>query len=91
MNANFENPNKNFETYLKNTPTKDGRYGEYGGAYLPPDLIPAFEEIICGLRRMLSASSSALSAVIVRAFTSLTVPQMSIASSTFPSTLVTGE
>ncbi len=46
MNANFENPNKNFETYLKNTPTKDGRYGEYGGAYLPPDLIPAFEEII---------------------------------------------
>ena len=46
MNANFENPNKNFETYLKNTPTKDGRYGDYGGAYLPPDLIPAFEEII---------------------------------------------
>jgi len=46
MNANYENPNKNFETYLKNTPTKDGRYGEYGGAFLPPDLIPAFEEII---------------------------------------------
>ncbi|PKM72455.1 MAG: tryptophan synthase subunit beta [Firmicutes bacterium HGW-Firmicutes-16] len=45
MNANYENSNKNFETYLKNVPTKDGRYGEYGGAYLPPDLIPAFEEI----------------------------------------------
>ncbi|MBP8640575.1 MAG: tryptophan synthase subunit beta [Oscillospiraceae bacterium] len=45
MNANFENQNKNFETYLKNTPTKDGRYGDYGGAYLPPELIPAFEEI----------------------------------------------
>ncbi len=45
MNANFENPNKNFETYLQHTPTKDGRYGDYGGAYLPPELIPAFEEI----------------------------------------------
>lgn len=45
MNANYENPNKCFETYLKNVPTKDGRYGEYGGAYLPPELIPAFEEI----------------------------------------------
>lgn len=46
MNVNFENPNKSFETYLKNIPTKDGRYGDYGGAFLPPDLIPAFEEII---------------------------------------------
>ena len=46
MNANYENPNKNFETYLKNTPTRDGRYGEYGGAFLPPDLVPAFQEII---------------------------------------------
>jgi tryptophan synthase beta subunit len=45
MNANYENPNKGFETYLKNVPTKDGRYGDYGGAYLPPELIPAFEEI----------------------------------------------
>lgn len=45
MKANYENPNRNFETYLKNVPTKDGRYGEYGGAYLPPELIPAFEEI----------------------------------------------
>jgi len=45
MNADFENPYKNFETYLQHTPSKDGRYGEYGGAYLPPELIPAFEEI----------------------------------------------
>ena len=45
MNANYENSYKNFETYLKNVPTSDGRYGEYGGAYLPPELIPAFEEI----------------------------------------------
>lgn len=45
INANFENPNKGFETYLQSTPTADGRYGNYGGAYLPPELIPAFEEI----------------------------------------------
>lgn len=45
MNASFENPNKDFETYLKNVPGPDGRYGEFGGAYLPPQLVPAFEEI----------------------------------------------
>ncbi len=45
MKASFENPNKGFETYLKNVPSVDGRYGEFGGAYLPPQLIPAFEEI----------------------------------------------
>ncbi len=43
--ANYENPNKGFETYFQNVPTADGRYGEYGGAYLPPELTPAFEEI----------------------------------------------
>ena len=45
INADFENPNKSFDTYLQNTPTADGRYGKYGGAYLPPELVPAFEEI----------------------------------------------
>lgn len=45
MKASFENPNKGFETYLKNVPSTDGRYGEFGGAYLPPELVPAFEEI----------------------------------------------
>lgn len=34
-----------FKTYLRNYPTKDGRYGEYGGAFLSPELVPAFEEI----------------------------------------------
>lgn len=34
-----------FKTYLKNYPDKDGRFGPYGGAYLPEELIPAFEEI----------------------------------------------
>lgn len=45
MNTDFSNPYKSFETYLQNNPTKDGRFGNYGGAYLPPELIPAFEEI----------------------------------------------
>ena len=34
-----------FRNYLKDYPSKDGRFGEYGGSYLPPELIPAFEEI----------------------------------------------
>ena len=34
-----------YRTYLKNYPDKDGRFGAYGGAYLTPELIPAFEEI----------------------------------------------
>ncbi len=45
MRTNYENPNKGFEAYFQNVPTHDGRYGEYGGAYLPPELIPAFAEI----------------------------------------------
>lgn len=35
----------NYNTYLKNYPNNEGRFGEYGGATLPPELIPAFEEI----------------------------------------------
>ena len=34
-----------FKTYLKNYPDKNGRFGKYGGAYLPEKLIPAMEEI----------------------------------------------
>lgn len=34
-----------FNTYLKQYPNKKGEYGPYGGAFLPPELIPAFEEI----------------------------------------------
>ncbi|HOP10147.1 MAG TPA: tryptophan synthase subunit beta [Oscillospiraceae bacterium] len=36
---------RDFDNYLKNFPDKDGRFGEYGGQYLPPELIPAFKEI----------------------------------------------
>ena len=38
------NKYKNFDNYLKEFPTEDGYFGEYGGAYLPEELIPAFEE-----------------------------------------------
>ena len=34
-----------FENYLKEQPDSAGRFGPYGGAYLPDELIPAFEEI----------------------------------------------
>ena len=34
-----------FTNYLKNYPDKNGRFGKYGGAYLPEKLIPAFQEI----------------------------------------------
>jgi len=32
-------------SYLKSTPTRDGFFGEYGGAQLPPPLVPHFKEI----------------------------------------------
>ncbi|MFA7673680.1 MAG: tryptophan synthase subunit beta [Clostridia bacterium] len=34
-----------FTNYTKKYPDKDGRYGQYGGAYLPPQLVEAFKEI----------------------------------------------
>ena len=34
-----------FRRYLKDYPDKNGRFGVYGGAYLPDELTPAFEEI----------------------------------------------
>lgn len=56
MTANYENPNKGFETYFQNVPTADGRYGQYGGAYLPPALVPAFEEITEAYRTICSSA-----------------------------------
>lgn len=32
-------------SYLKNTPNAEGYFGEYGGAMLPPPLVPHFKEI----------------------------------------------
>lgn len=34
-----------FTNYLRHYPSKDGRFGQYGGSYLPPELQKAFEEI----------------------------------------------
>lgn len=34
-----------FQTYLKDYPDEKGYFGQYGGAFLPPELVPAFEEI----------------------------------------------
>jgi tryptophan synthase beta chain len=36
---------KDFETYTKDFPSKDGHFGKYGFSYIPPELTPAFEEI----------------------------------------------
>jgi len=34
-----------YATYLKKYPSADGFFGKFGGAYLPPQLVPAMEEI----------------------------------------------
>jgi len=44
-NKNGQMTYRDFDNYLKQYPTADGRFGEFGGAYLPPELIPAFKEI----------------------------------------------
>ena len=36
---------RDFDTYLKKFPDKNGYFGEYVGQFLPPELIPAFKEI----------------------------------------------
>ena len=33
---------KDFDNYMKNYPDANGYFGEYGGAFLPPELVPAF-------------------------------------------------
>ncbi len=34
-----------YQNYLKEFPNKDGRFGPYGGVYLPEELVPAFKEV----------------------------------------------
>ncbi|HBT77570.1 MAG TPA: tryptophan synthase subunit beta, partial [Planctomycetaceae bacterium] len=49
-----------FTTYYKNYPDSEGRFGKHGGAILPPELVPAFQEIyeayetICHSARFIS-------------------------------------
>lgn len=37
--------NIDYETYFKNYPDKNGYFGKYGGAYLPPELQKAMDEV----------------------------------------------
>ena len=39
------NKYRDFENYIKEQPDQNGYFGQYGGAFLPPQLVPAFEEI----------------------------------------------
>jgi len=34
-----------YANYIKEQPSVDGYYGSYGGSFLPPELVPAFQEI----------------------------------------------
>ncbi|NLF93319.1 MAG: tryptophan synthase subunit beta [Oligosphaeraceae bacterium] len=49
-----------FKTYFRDYPNDEGRFGEFGGAYLPPELQPVFVEIdrayhqICHSSRFIS-------------------------------------
>ena len=38
------NKYREFDNYIKEFPTADGYFGEFGGTFLPPELIPAFKE-----------------------------------------------
>ena len=39
------NQYRDFDDYFKHYPDAKGYFGEYGGSVLPPQLVPAFEEI----------------------------------------------
>ena len=36
---------KDYRDYLQNTPDAEGRFGPYGGAYIPPQLVGPMKEI----------------------------------------------
>lgn len=46
----------NYNTYIKNYPDREGRFGRYGGAYLPKELAIAFHEIDEGYRTICHSS-----------------------------------
>ena len=45
-----------YRTYLRNNPDSNGRFGPYGGAYLPDELIPAFKEIAAAYQTICHSS-----------------------------------
>lgn len=46
----------NFDTYIKDYPNKNGYFGKFGGAYIPDELKPAFEEITKAYQEICHAS-----------------------------------
>ncbi|MGM9993072.1 MAG: tryptophan synthase subunit beta [Candidatus Bruticola sp.] len=48
--------NVDFDTYLKDYPDSKGMFGPFGGAYLPEQLVPAFEEITEAYRTICHSS-----------------------------------
>ncbi|MGI6622703.1 MAG: tryptophan synthase subunit beta [Clostridiaceae bacterium] len=49
-------PNVDFAVYRKNNPTKDGYFGTYGGAFIPPELAAEFERINIGYQTICQSS-----------------------------------
>ena len=36
---------KDFDRYLRDYPNKEGFFGDFGGQFIPDELVPAFREI----------------------------------------------
>ena len=45
-----------FAVYRKNTPTQDGYFGTYGGAFIPPQLVKEFENIYTAYQTICQSS-----------------------------------
>jgi tryptophan synthase beta chain len=45
-----------FAVYTKTTPTKEGFFGKYGGAYIPPQLVAEFEKIFSAYQTICKSS-----------------------------------
>ena len=48
--------NVDYAVYTKQYPNKDGFFGTYGGAFIPPQLIPAFKEITVAYQTICQSS-----------------------------------
>ncbi len=48
--------NVDFAVYTKQNPTQEGYFGTYGGAYIPPQLIPEFEKIATAYQTICKSS-----------------------------------
>ena len=48
--------NVDFAVYTKTTPSKEGYFGKYGGAYIPPQLVAEFERISAAYQTICKSS-----------------------------------